>query len=253
MDVCIKLKDPELVGEFLQALRILCCPDTHPSMQKGYHYLLTCEKSGKMRGNWVPATAPFYQRYHAAYCGIIGLADFKFNKERSEKERGREGEEIRTNREIDKNERLLFFICLYTIYVSYLYLLTYLLFSTLFFFLCLSLSFCPSILLYIFFSSFFQTLDGRMDTSFWSDSRQRSWWIIKPLSIHFISYSNHLSYFISQWMRWFTYSHLYSFDFITSCLCYSSTHLQSYSLFCIITRCVLLCSCDVYVFFFFVF
>jgi len=80
MDVVIRWKDPELVGEFLAALHILHTPPTHPAMQKGYHYLLCNEKRGKMRGNWVPAGATFYQRYHAAYCGIIGLADFQYDR-----------------------------------------------------------------------------------------------------------------------------------------------------------------------------
>jgi hypothetical protein len=63
MDVVIKWKDPELVGEFLQALHILDTPHSHPAMMKGYHYLLRNEKKGKMRGNWVPHTATYYQRY----------------------------------------------------------------------------------------------------------------------------------------------------------------------------------------------
>lgn len=79
MDVVIKVKDPELVGEFLQALHILDTPHSHPAMQKGYHFLLTHEKKGKMRGNWMAASDEFYKRYHAAYCGIIGMADFKFD------------------------------------------------------------------------------------------------------------------------------------------------------------------------------
>lgn len=79
MDVVIKLKDPELVGEFLQALRILHTTDEHPSMKKGYQYLLATEKWGSMAGNWMKLSASFKQRYHTAYCGIIGIADFKFD------------------------------------------------------------------------------------------------------------------------------------------------------------------------------
>ena len=83
MDVVIRMKDAELVGEFLQALHILDTPHDHPAMQKGYHFLIGAEKKGKMRGNWVPSSAPFYQRYHAAYCGIIGLAEFVFDPSES--------------------------------------------------------------------------------------------------------------------------------------------------------------------------
>lgn len=87
MDVVIRMKDAELVGEFLQALHILDTPHDHPAMQKGYHFLIGAEKKGKMRGNWVPSSAPFYQRYHAAYCGIIGLAEFVFDPTESVKHR----------------------------------------------------------------------------------------------------------------------------------------------------------------------
>jgi hypothetical protein len=83
MDVCIAMQDAELVGELLQALHILDTPHSHPAMQKGYHFLLGAEKQGKMRGNWVQTSASFYQKYHAAYTGIIGLAEFKFDPKSS--------------------------------------------------------------------------------------------------------------------------------------------------------------------------
>ena len=79
MDVVIWLKDPELVGEFVQALHILDTPDDHAAMQRGRHYLLMNERAGTMRGNWVNTNAGYYQRYHTAYCGIIGLAAFTFD------------------------------------------------------------------------------------------------------------------------------------------------------------------------------
>ena len=83
MDVVIKVKDPELVGEFLQALHILDTPHDHPVMQKGYHFLLTHEKKGKMRGNWMANGEDFYKKYHTAYCGIIGMAEFEFEQDTS--------------------------------------------------------------------------------------------------------------------------------------------------------------------------
>ena len=87
MDVVIRMDDAELVGEFLQALHILAVPHSSAVMQKGYHYLLSHERKGTMRGNWVQSSAPFYQKYHAAYCGIIGLAEFVFDpKEQFPKE-----------------------------------------------------------------------------------------------------------------------------------------------------------------------
>jgi hypothetical protein len=79
MQVAIKLKNAELVGEFLEALRILGVPEQHCTMQRGYCYLLSHEKSDKlMRGNWCSASSNFYDRYHTAYCGLIGIAPFQF-------------------------------------------------------------------------------------------------------------------------------------------------------------------------------
>lgn len=83
MDVVIRMDDAELVGEFLQALHILAVPHSSAVMQKGYHYLISHERKGTMRGNWVQSSAPFYQKYHAAYCGIIGLAEFVFDPKES--------------------------------------------------------------------------------------------------------------------------------------------------------------------------
>ncbi len=40
-----------------------------------YQYLLGCER----RGAFVPASASYYKRYHAAYCGIIGLMPVTFD------------------------------------------------------------------------------------------------------------------------------------------------------------------------------
>jgi hypothetical protein len=38
-------------------------------------FLLGCER----RGAFVPASASYYKRYHAAYCGIIGLMPVTFD------------------------------------------------------------------------------------------------------------------------------------------------------------------------------
>lgn len=59
MDVVIRVREPELVGEFLHALHILGTPQTHPTMQKGYHFLISEERPGKMRGNWIHSGADF--------------------------------------------------------------------------------------------------------------------------------------------------------------------------------------------------
>lgn len=68
----IKLDDPELVGEFLQCLRVFGVAEGNALMRIGVEYLLRVEERTK-KGNFVKVTS-FYTRYHAAYCGIIGLA-----------------------------------------------------------------------------------------------------------------------------------------------------------------------------------
>ena len=70
----IRIADAELVGEMMAALRILGVDDDcDPLMTSGYAFLLGHEHGGRMLGNWVKSSADFYTRYHAAYCGIIGL------------------------------------------------------------------------------------------------------------------------------------------------------------------------------------
>lgn len=81
MDVVIRNKDPELVGEFLQSLWILGVKDSDQQMVKGHAYLLQSEKaSASMNGCWVASSQDFRTKYHAAYCGVIGLAPFEYTK-----------------------------------------------------------------------------------------------------------------------------------------------------------------------------
>eukprot|EP01083_Nonionella_stella_P197431 725850_1 len=68
----LNLKDPELVGEFVQCLRVFGLPESSALVRIGVDFLLSVEGARK-KGAWV-ATSNFYTRYHAAYCGIIGLA-----------------------------------------------------------------------------------------------------------------------------------------------------------------------------------
>ena len=75
VDTVIQMDDPELVGEFVAALRLLGARDGDACMLKGYAYLLQAELSGKQTGGWVGSGASFYKRYHAAYCACIALAD----------------------------------------------------------------------------------------------------------------------------------------------------------------------------------
>eukprot|EP00472_Partenskyella_glossopodia_P012753 CAMPEP_0197538960 /NCGR_PEP_ID=MMETSP1318-20131121/61191_1 /TAXON_ID=552666 /ORGANISM="Partenskyella glossopodia, Strain RCC365" /LENGTH=141 /DNA_ID=CAMNT_0043097527 /DNA_START=143 /DNA_END=565 /DNA_ORIENTATION=- len=78
IDTVIRMKDPELVGEFVQALHILGFGDEDPVIIRGHRYLLQTES----KTFWAGKKPTFYKRYHSAYCGIIGLADFKPDKGR---------------------------------------------------------------------------------------------------------------------------------------------------------------------------
>ena len=75
LDAVIHMGDPELVGEFVAALRLLGAQDGMACMRKGYAYLLQSELAGTQAGAWVGSGASFYKRYHAAYCAAIALAD----------------------------------------------------------------------------------------------------------------------------------------------------------------------------------
>jgi hypothetical protein len=75
----VKLKDPELVGEFLHSLKILGTPFEHPVFRQGVVYLLMAElpKDAKA-GRWLKSNFSFFRKYHAAYCAIIGLSAWSF-------------------------------------------------------------------------------------------------------------------------------------------------------------------------------
>mmetsp|Transcript_11241 Transcript_11241/g.16817 ORF Transcript_11241/g.16817 Transcript_11241/m.16817 type:complete len:760 (-) Transcript_11241:172-2451(-) len=76
MSTVIRMKDPELVGEFVQALHILGLHDSDPIIEFGHRYLLRTAGSTC----WAKQKENFYKRYHSAYCGIIGLTDFQPDK-----------------------------------------------------------------------------------------------------------------------------------------------------------------------------
>lgn len=54
---------------------IMCCACTLFHFSLPCQFLLGCER----RGAFVPASASYYKRYHAAYCGIIGLMPVTFD------------------------------------------------------------------------------------------------------------------------------------------------------------------------------
>mmetsp|Transcript_31529 Transcript_31529/g.40541 ORF Transcript_31529/g.40541 Transcript_31529/m.40541 type:complete len:984 (-) Transcript_31529:506-3457(-) len=79
----IRLDDPELVGEFVQCLRILQVteerdPDIWPLVQQCMAYLIETERKKGSKGLFVSTTCPLYSRYHASYCGAVGLIDYVY-------------------------------------------------------------------------------------------------------------------------------------------------------------------------------
>mmetsp|Transcript_4878 Transcript_4878/g.11671 ORF Transcript_4878/g.11671 Transcript_4878/m.11671 type:complete len:1428 (-) Transcript_4878:198-4481(-) len=74
LETVIRMKDPELVGEFSQALHILGFDASDPNLERSHRFLLNCET----KSCWASPRHQFYRKYHSAYCGIIGLAEFSF-------------------------------------------------------------------------------------------------------------------------------------------------------------------------------
>mmetsp|Transcript_8768 Transcript_8768/g.12188 ORF Transcript_8768/g.12188 Transcript_8768/m.12188 type:complete len:620 (+) Transcript_8768:3-1862(+) len=79
----VEIGDPELVGEFIHCLRILDItkandPNAWDVIRRGMLYLLNVERGLGSKGIWVPANKKVYDRYHAAFCGIVGLLVYDF-------------------------------------------------------------------------------------------------------------------------------------------------------------------------------
>ena len=78
------MDDPEIVGEFVQCLKILRVtkaedPECYRLVEQGIAYLVHAEHKRKRQGTWVPAAESLYSRYHASYCGAIALIDHSYN------------------------------------------------------------------------------------------------------------------------------------------------------------------------------
>ena len=83
LNTVIRLGDPELVGEFVQCLRLLGLSDEDFAVQRGVRYLLGREKSLKSKGEWVKPTRKFFQKYHAMYCALIGILPLEIDPDTS--------------------------------------------------------------------------------------------------------------------------------------------------------------------------
>ena len=81
------LQDCEVVGEFVHCLRILGVTRTNREEEQdreifklidlAIDFLLDTEIRNGKRGEWVPRkrSTKAYDKYHAAYCGVVGLLD----------------------------------------------------------------------------------------------------------------------------------------------------------------------------------
>ena len=93
--VTVEMKDPEIVGEFLQCLKILqFTPESDPELiglfTMGVEFLIAEERERGSKGIWVTKKevgntgkwgergARVYDRYHASYCAAIALLDYGF-------------------------------------------------------------------------------------------------------------------------------------------------------------------------------
>jgi hypothetical protein len=73
-------KDPETVGEFLDALRAFGLEDTHPLIRGGIDYLLSCQNRD---GSWGDVGAEgVYRRYHPTWTAIDGLREYRWRGRR---------------------------------------------------------------------------------------------------------------------------------------------------------------------------
>lgn len=72
----ITLDDPEMVGEFLDALRAFGLADEHPLIRRGMEYLLSRQKPD---GSWGEAEEDdYYNRYHPTWTAIDGLREYRW-------------------------------------------------------------------------------------------------------------------------------------------------------------------------------
>jgi len=73
-------EDPEMAGEFLDALRAFGLEDAHPLIRRGIEYLLSCQNAD---GSWGDADAEgIYQRYHPTWTAVDGLREYAWRGRR---------------------------------------------------------------------------------------------------------------------------------------------------------------------------
>jgi len=80
----IRMKDPELLGEFLHCLRVLGLDPGNPQgedplLVEAYWDGVACLVENEKAGMWTSSTSAPYARYHSAWCGIVGLLSTVFD------------------------------------------------------------------------------------------------------------------------------------------------------------------------------
>jgi len=72
----VATEDPEMVGEFLDALRAFGLESTHPLIRRGIDYLLSMQNPD---GSWGDMEAEdIYQRYHPTWTAVDGLREYRW-------------------------------------------------------------------------------------------------------------------------------------------------------------------------------
>lgn len=89
----ISMQDPEIVGEFVQCLRILGFSRgdsvVWPLIHAAMIFLSKLQEHSSGHGAWSKPGETAYDRYHTAYCAAIGLMSFSFLPHGSENEKNR--------------------------------------------------------------------------------------------------------------------------------------------------------------------
>jgi hypothetical protein len=76
----IDTADPEMMGEFLDALKAFGLEESHPLIREGIEFLLSTQNAD---GSWGSTRVrDTYQRYHPTWTAIDGLRDYRWRGER---------------------------------------------------------------------------------------------------------------------------------------------------------------------------
>jgi hypothetical protein len=75
----LALEDPEMVGEFMDTLKVFGLRHEHPLIREGLDYLLAVQNDD---GSWGEASSEdIYALYHPTWCAIDGLRQYNWTKE----------------------------------------------------------------------------------------------------------------------------------------------------------------------------